>query len=124
MAKSDDTLEKGKMSFLDHLDELRRRLIHSAIAIVIFFLISWFFSGPIYKFLEKPVITAIKRSHKIESEKPQANPPVAKEGDLFFFTFQVDTKFHGAPIPKGTTIQSVYKKIEGTPSLVTAAPWW
>ena len=31
--------EKGKMSFLDHLDELRRRIIYSVIAIVIGFLI-------------------------------------------------------------------------------------
>ena len=35
--------EQGKMSFLDHLDELRRRIIYSVIALVVGFVIACFF---------------------------------------------------------------------------------
>jgi sec-independent protein translocase protein TatC len=45
-----------KMSFLEHLDELRRRLINSLVAIAIAFLISWFFHKEIYHFLALPVL--------------------------------------------------------------------
>ena len=114
------------MGFLDHLDELRRRLIHSAIAIVAFFLIAWFFSEHIYNFLQKPVVDAIKKynsNNKLSKDQP--TPPEPKEGDLYAFTFQVQTKFSGATIPAGTTIQSVYKKAaDGKPSLVTKEPWF
>jgi sec-independent protein translocase protein TatC len=44
-----------KMSFLDHLDELRKRLFISIIAIAILFGICWFFSKPIYNFLAQPI---------------------------------------------------------------------
>ena len=45
-----------KMSFLEHLDELRRRLVISLIAIAIAFLIAWFFHKEIYRFLARPVL--------------------------------------------------------------------
>ena len=45
-----------KMAFLEHLDELRKRLFISIIAILIGFLICWFFSKDIYLFLARPVI--------------------------------------------------------------------
>jgi len=47
--------ESGKMSFLDHLEELRRRLIVSFSAIGIAFLISWAYSREIYHFLAIPI---------------------------------------------------------------------
>jgi len=124
MAKSDDNLEKGKMGFLDHLDELRRRLIHSAIAIVCFFIIAWFFSERIYNFLQIPVIDAIERYNKVTPVNPTTAPPEPKEGDIYLYTFPVQTKFSGATIPAGTTTQVKYKKTDGgKPSLVTSAPW-
>jgi sec-independent protein translocase protein TatC len=43
------------MSFLDHLDELRRRLMISFIAIGLGFLICWYFSPQIYNFLARPI---------------------------------------------------------------------
>ena len=37
-------LRGGQMSFLEHLDELRKRLVNSVIIIIIAFAICWFFS--------------------------------------------------------------------------------
>jgi sec-independent protein translocase protein TatC len=47
--------ESGKMSFLDHLDELRKRLVHVVAYIGIGFIASWFFAKPIYHFLAIPL---------------------------------------------------------------------
>ena len=43
--------EKGKMSFLDHLDELRRRIVYAVIAIVVGFLIACLFLTQLYEFI-------------------------------------------------------------------------
>jgi sec-independent protein translocase protein TatC len=52
----EDELEaSAKMSFLDHLDELRHRLIVAFSAIGIGFLICWSFSAQIYNFLAVPI---------------------------------------------------------------------
>ena len=42
--------ESGKMSFLEHLDELRKRLVHVAAILAIGFVVSWFFARYIYDF--------------------------------------------------------------------------
>ena len=46
--------------FISHLTELRSRLIHSLIFLVIFFVISYFFSEYIYGFLVDPYAQAVK----------------------------------------------------------------
>jgi sec-independent protein translocase protein TatC len=48
------------MGFLDHLDELRRRLIYSAIAIFVGFLACWAFSQQIFLFLSEPILPFLK----------------------------------------------------------------
>ncbi len=44
----------GQMSFMGHLDELRRRLVNSVIILVIAFTLCWFVSDRIYDFLVSP----------------------------------------------------------------------
>lgn len=51
----DDTLGDQKMPLLDHLVELRRRLLHSLIAIVVLFFASYYFAPSIYAFLVQPL---------------------------------------------------------------------
>ena len=52
-------LRGGEMSFLDHLDELRKRLVNSIGFIVLAFGVCWFLSGYIYDFLSIPIRRAI-----------------------------------------------------------------
>ena len=55
----------GTMSFLDHLEELRRRLIVCVIAIGVAFVVCYAFSGPILAFLLKPLKENIFRGGDI-----------------------------------------------------------
>ena len=48
--------ETGKMSFLEHLDELRKRLTHIVLYLCGGFLAALYFSKSIYGFLAKPLI--------------------------------------------------------------------
>ena len=45
----------GKMSFLDHLDELRRRIIYAVVALFVGFVIAFFFIGDIFDFIMRPL---------------------------------------------------------------------
>ena len=54
---SEDKFEGG---FVSHLAELRQRLIHSFIFLIIFFVICYFFSEYIYGFLVDPFAQAVK----------------------------------------------------------------
>ncbi len=47
------------MPLLDHLVELRQRLIHSFIALMVLFAISYYFAPTIYGFLVQPLATAL-----------------------------------------------------------------
>ncbi len=48
-------IEKSKAPLLEHLIELRRRLIHSFIAIILLFFVSYYFATNIYDFLVQPL---------------------------------------------------------------------
>jgi sec-independent protein translocase protein TatC len=53
--KEDDELEAGRMPLLDHLIELRNRLLWAFGAIIVAFIVSYQFSEYIYRFLAKPL---------------------------------------------------------------------
>ncbi len=46
---------EGQMSFLDHLEELRKRIINSLIAIGIALGVSWTFADALFKLVAKPI---------------------------------------------------------------------
>ena len=58
------------MSFLEHLDELRRRLVHIATYIGAGFLVCWIFSKPIYHFLAVPITDALPEGTKLAYTNP------------------------------------------------------
>ena len=45
----------GKMSFLDHLDELRRRIVYAVVALLAAFIICFVFVGYIFDFIMQPL---------------------------------------------------------------------
>lgn len=55
-----DDPEDNKMPLMEHLIELRRRLIISSVGFVIAFLICWHFAEPIYNFLARPLQHAME----------------------------------------------------------------
>ena len=59
MAERDDELEEGKMPLLDHLIELRKRLLYSIIALLVMIGPCWYFSKNIYNFLAQPLADAL-----------------------------------------------------------------
>ena len=50
------------MSFLDHLEELRRRLIYSVIATAVGFLVCWGYAENIFALMQKPIMEALHRN--------------------------------------------------------------
>src|SRR5258705_1357938 len=66
--------DEGTMSFLDHLDELRKRLIRSAMFIAIAFVTCWFLSDRIYDFLQVPVRTAMLEAKRQYAEEFPGKP--------------------------------------------------
>lgn len=51
------------MSLLEHLEELRRRLIHSAISLVIGFFVAYGFHEKIFKLMQAPITFALLKHH-------------------------------------------------------------
>ena len=56
----EDEIHDKEMSLLEHLAELRRRLLWSAVAFLIAFLISYHFAARIYDFLAAPLAHALE----------------------------------------------------------------
>jgi sec-independent protein translocase protein TatC len=112
-----------QMSFLDHLDELRSRLIYSVAAIAIAFAICFYFSGRIYNFLAGPVKEQLqKASRKQKGAIGQINFNQLSEGEVVDYCFPQETVINGARIAIGVTVP--VKKItkDNEPRLVLARP--
>jgi sec-independent protein translocase protein TatC len=56
-----------QMSFLEHLEELRKRLIYSVISIVVGFFACYAFADRIYGLMQKPIVEALRRNHLSET---------------------------------------------------------
>src|SRR3984957_14035740 len=57
-----DKEQMPTMGFLDHLEELRKRIIYSVIAIAAGFFLCWGFARNIYEVIQRPVIDALARN--------------------------------------------------------------
>lgn len=57
--------ELTRMSLLDHLEELRKRLIRSLIAVAVAFLGCWYFAADIYAFLARPIAKLLPEGTKL-----------------------------------------------------------
>ena len=115
------------MSFLDHLDELRTRLIRIAIFVVLVFVLCWIFSDKIYNFLQVPVQAAMlqaKREGSTGLPGAEITPLTDYVGKEVTFVFPTDARIGNAVIPTGTTIMvRVEPAPDGLPQLVTTLPY-
>lgn len=61
------------MSFLEHLEELRRRIIWSLVSVAVCFGVAWQYSDRIFGLMQKPIIEAL-RNHKMDEKLVYLNP--------------------------------------------------
>ena len=54
------------MGFLDHLEELRRRLIYSILAVTVGFFACWDYHERIFSFMQRPIMEALHRNGMAE----------------------------------------------------------
>lgn len=57
--------DPNQMSFLQHLEELRSRMLRIAVALVLGFFVAWPFSGEIYGYLAEPVKNALPEGARL-----------------------------------------------------------
>jgi len=121
----------GQMSFLEHLDELRKRLIRSIVFVFIAATLCWFVSGSIYRFLARPVLRALAeaqqhRSVTIAGLNGQVSiVPLSSlnPNDKLRFVFADPTELGTASIPAGTSVLArVDKDSQGNVGLYTDEP--
>jgi sec-independent protein translocase protein TatC len=124
MSNETDAQEGLQMSFLDHLDELRQRLVHSAIAIAIAFALCFTFSKQIFDFLAVPVKKEMcKAQLATQAAHGQPNLDSLKDGDIVQLTFAQQTAVENVPIPLGTTIRTKVVTTDSKKALVLAETW-
>jgi sec-independent protein translocase protein TatC len=66
----DESTGVGKMSFLEHLDEFRKRVINSCLGVLVGIGASFFFIEPIYQFLTGPAIRTLPPGSKLIYTQP------------------------------------------------------
>ena len=129
-AKDNEEELGGQMSFLEHLDELRRRLIRSFIFIFVATSVCWFFSDRIYSFLAVPVERALAEAQRRQvpiagltgSEKIVGMTSL-KENETGRYVFPEETKLGTSLIPSGASVTArVAKDAQGQLGLFTDEP--
>jgi sec-independent protein translocase protein TatC len=68
--EDDDSERAGKMSFLEHLDELRKRIVYALISIVAGFLIACLFLTRIFNFIMTPMQAALPKGQTLIYTEP------------------------------------------------------
>ena len=119
------------MSFLEHLDELRSRLIKSIIVVFLAATVSWFASDRIYNFLARPVQHALNQAQQqrrvsingLNGQLFSAPLGSLKPGDKIRFVFPEPTQLGIVFIPAGASVMArVEKDASGVQGLFTDEP--
>ena len=58
------------MKFLDHIEELRKRILYSLIPIIVFFIPSYYFSKEIFDYLMTPIINSLPEGGSLIFTRP------------------------------------------------------
>lgn len=104
----------GQMSFLEHLDELRTRLIRSMIFIFVAAMACWFVSDRIYNFLARPVQHALAEAQQqrrvtiagLNGQLSTVPLSSLHQNDKLRFIFPEATRLGSASIPAGASVMA------------------
>ncbi len=106
-----DVRPGGQMSFLEHLDELRRRIIRAVAFVFVALLLCWFVSDRIYNFLAVPVRRALADAAQrpvplqgLTGGEQIVSLDKVREGDAGRFVFQETTKVGTSLVPSGASV--------------------
>lgn len=89
--------DEARMSLVEHLRELRSRLVKSALAVLVATVVAWFFYGRLFELLRGPFVTAVQEHRNLD-----ASLTLTGVADAFFLRL----------------------KVSGTAGLVAASPVW
>ena len=120
----------GQMSFLEHLDELRSRLIRSIVFVFLAGALCWFFSDRIYAFLAVPVERALAEAQRrqVPINGLTGNERIlpltsVQENDVGRYIFPAETKLGTSVIPAGATVMArALKDPQGNLGMFTDEP--
>lgn len=122
-APPDEVEEAGTMGFLDHLDELRRRIFYVVAFVAVAFIVCWGFADAIYGFLAKPVAEALRASRlaQVKGNAPLSSPAELPDDAQVVYVFGAGVVIDGVTIPPGTTVPARVKRdAQGRRTLETA----
>src|ERR671913_207710 len=104
----DESQLGAQMSFLEHLDELRRRLVRSFVFVFVALVACWFVSDHIYNFLSVPVRRALADAARrpvplqgLTGGEEILTLDRLREGDTGRYVFAEATKLGTGVIPVG-----------------------
>jgi len=122
--KVEDELAGTEMSLLEHLEELRQRLLRCVLALLLLLVGCWFFREPIFQFLEAPVRQALARAEAAgvrTALEPQ--PYELRPGDRFQYSLPEEVRIGRRVIPAGTPVLARLEKRGDDVMIVLAEPW-
>ncbi len=123
-SRVEDELAGTEMSLLEHLEELRQRLLRCVLAILILLVGCWFFREPIFQFLETPVRQALARAEAAgvrTALHPQ--PYELHPGDRFQYSLPEEVRVGWRVIPAGTPVPARVEQRGEELVIVLAEPW-
>jgi hypothetical protein len=107
----------GQMSFLEHLDELRTRLVRCIVFVILAAMLCWFASESIYRFLAVPVERALAEAQRkqvpiagLTGKETILRLNSLKENDTGRYVFAEETKIGTALIPAGASVTARYSR--------------
>ena len=121
----------GQMSFLEHLDELRTRLIRSMAFVLIAAFACWWVSKPIYNFLARPVQRALAEAQQqrkvtidgLNGQLSMVPLNSLHQNDKVRWIFPELTKLGQITIPAGASVMArVDRDAQGNLGLFTDEP--
>lgn len=121
---------EAQMSFLEHIDELRKRLVKVVIIIVVAFMFCWAVSDKIFNFLSVPIRVALSNAERrdlpisgITGDEKILPLSSIREGEKGRFAFDKSTTLGVSVIQPGTSVLAIAARDnKGTLGLYTAEP--